>query len=149
MRKSVIGVGLLLMLIGVGVASAARELVINPREHRWYAKQNGKIVRTGVVSAGAGYCRDIRRSCRTPRGTFYIIRKGGPGCRSSRYPLPRGGAPMPYCMHFSKNYAVHGSYDVPRHRHASHGCVRVSPADARWLNQHFLSVGDRVQVMSY
>lgn len=128
---------------------ADRSLVISPRDHRWYAYDDGRLVRSGVVSAGANYCPDIGRSCRTPRGTYSVQSKGGPGCRSTRYPIGRGGAPMPYCMFFSKNYAVHGSYDVPKNRNASHGCVRVYPSDARWLNHEFLRVGDRVTVTSY
>lgn len=131
------------------ILADARSLVFSPRNHRWYAYSNGRLVRSGVASGGASYCSDIRRSCRTPTGSYRVIRKGGPGCRSSRYPLGGGGAPMPYCIHFSKNYAVHGSHDVPSNRHASHGCVRVYTQDAAWLNRSFLRIGDSVRVTSY
>ena len=132
-----------------GMLLASRSLVISPHDHRWYAYDDGRLVKSGVASAGANYCPDIGRSCRTPRGTYSVQSKGGSGCKSTRYPVGRGGAPMPYCMFFSKNYAVHGSYDVPKNRNASHGCVRVYPSDARWLNQDFLRIGDRVTVTSY
>lgn len=130
-------------------ASAGGSFVFNPRTHQWYAiNSNGKVIKQGRASGGRSYCPDIRRSCRTPSGVYRVHQKGGASCRSSRYPVGRGGAPMPYCMFYSKYYAVHGSYDVPNHN-ASHGCIRVRPADARWLNQNFMRIGTRVVVKPY
>lgn len=106
------------------------------------------MIRTGRGSGGKHYCSDVRRSCKTPSGVFRVISKGGPACRSSRYPLGKGGAPMPYCMFFSKLYAIHGSPDVPNYN-ASHGCVRVKPHDARWLSQNFIKIGTKVIIKSY
>ena len=127
----------------------AGTFVFNPRTHKWAAiNDNGKVIRSGRASGGRGYCPDIGRSCRTPSGVFHVIQKGGPSCRSSRYPVGGGGAPMPYCMFFSKYYAVHGSYDVPNHN-ASHGCIRVRPKDARWLHSNFMKIGTKVIVKSY
>lgn len=128
---------------------AGNTFVYNPKTLQWSAI-DGKnhVVRTGRGSGGRGYCPDIHRSCRTPTGTYHVVSKGGPGCRSSRYPVGRGGAPMPYCMFFSRYYAVHGSPDVPNYN-ASHGCVRVRPADARWLNQNFMHVGTKVVIKPY
>jgi lipoprotein-anchoring transpeptidase ErfK/SrfK len=131
------------------LASAGGSFVFNPRSHHWYAiNGNGKVIKQGQASGGRGYCPDIRRSCRTPTGVYRIRQKGGPGCHSSRYPVGHGGAPMPYCMFFSKYYAVHGSYDVPNYN-ASHGCIRVHPGDARWLNQNFMRVGTKVVIKPY
>lgn len=127
---------------------ASNTFIFNPRSLTWKAVQNGKVVRTGKASGGSKYCRDIRRSCRTPSGTYSIISKGSAGCRSSKYPLPHGGAKMPYCMFFSKNYAIHGSYDVPNYN-ASHGCIRVRPSDALWLHRNFIRIGTKVVVQSY
>jgi lipoprotein-anchoring transpeptidase ErfK/SrfK len=50
-----------------------------------------------------------------------------------------GGAPMPYCMHFYRGYALHGSTTVPGYR-ASHGCIRMFIEDARWLNEEFIDL---------
>lgn len=127
--------------------SSGNSFIFSPRTLQWKAMSNGKVVRTGHGSAGKGYCPDIKRSCRTPTGTFRISRMGGPGCKSSRYPVGQGGAPMPYCMFFSKYYAIHGSPDVPNYN-ASHGCVRVPTSDARWLS-NFLHVGSKVVITSY
>lgn len=128
---------------------ANNTFVYNPKTLKWQAiDQDGHVVRTGQGSAGRRYCPDIHRSCRTPTGTYTILSKGGPDCRSSRYPLGKGGAPMPYCMFFTKYYAVHGSPDVPAY-HASHGCIRVKPSDARWLSRYFMHIGTRVVVKPY
>lgn len=123
--------------------------IFSPASHAYAAyNSEGKLVRVGRASGGRSYCPDIKRSCRTPRGVFTVHSKGGPGCKSTRYPLPRGGAPMPYCMFFSKYYAVHGSNDVPNYN-ASHGCVRVTPSDAAWLSHNFMRIGTKVIVTSY
>jgi lipoprotein-anchoring transpeptidase ErfK/SrfK len=129
--------------------SAGNTFVFNPNTLTWKAiNANGKVIRSGRGSGGKHYCRDIRRSCKTPSGVFRISSKGGPGCRSSRYPLGGGGAPMPYCMFFSRYYAIHGSYDVPGYN-ASHGCVRVTPSDARWLSHSFINIGTKVIIKPY
>ena len=127
---------------------ADRSFVFNPRTHRWAAMDDGRIIKSGRASGGRSYCTDIHRACHTPVGVFRIHQKGGPECRSSRYPVGEGGAPMPYCMFFSQYYAVHGSYEVPNYN-ASHGCIRVSPSDARWLSHHFMSIGTKVIVKPY
>lgn len=127
---------------------SGRLFVFSPRKHKWYAYKNGRLVKSGRASGGKSYCRDIKRSCLTPRGNFRVIRKGSASCRSGTYPKPRGGARMDYCMFFSKYYAIHGSNSVPNYN-ASHGCIRVKPHAARWLNKNFLRIGDRVRVTSY
>lgn len=129
--------------------SAGRQFIFNPQTLSWKAiDEQGNLVRSGKGSGGRRYCPDIGRSCKTPAGVYYIISKGGPGCRSSRYPVGRGGAPMPYCMFFSQYYAVHGSPDVPNYN-ASHGCVRILPHDAKWLNQNFMKIGTKVVIKPY
>lgn len=129
--------------------SAGNTFIFNPNTLSWKAiNENGKVVRTGKGSGGKKYCADIRRGCKTPSGVYRVVSKGGSGCRSSRYPLGGGGAPMPYCMFFNKNYAIHGSYDVPNYN-ASHGCVRVQPNDARWLSSSFMKIGTKVVIKPY
>ncbi|MDP3561487.1 MAG: L,D-transpeptidase [Legionellaceae bacterium] len=137
------------ILLVPSLAEAMGTFVYNPKTLQWKAiSSNGHVIRSGRGSAGRSYCPDIRRSCRTPTGTFHISSKGGAGCKSSRYPVGKGGAPMPYCMFFSKYYAVHGSYDVPNYN-ASHGCIRVLPNDARWLSNNFMAIGTKVIIKPY
>ncbi len=130
-------------------ASGRPVFIFSPAGHAWAAySRSGNLVRTGRASGGKGYCPDIHRSCRTPRGVFTIQSKGGPGCKSTRFPVGRGGAPMPYCMFFSRYYAVHGSYEVPNYN-ASHGCIRIIPSEAEWLSHNFMTIGTKVIVTSY
>lgn len=147
LRNNLILLGSSLFLLSQ--VAQANTFIYNPRNLQWQAiNSSGKVLRTGHGSGGRNYCPDIHRSCRTPTGTFHVIGKGGASCRSSRYPVGKGGAPMPWCMYFSKYYAVHGSHDVPAHN-ASHGCIRVTPSEARWLSDNFMHVGTTVQVKPY
>jgi len=130
-------------------ALGVRVFMFSPRQRAWGAySASGVRVGHGRASGGAHWCPDIGRSCRTPRGTFYVRSKGSPSCRSGTYPKPRGGAPMPYCMFYSKYYAIHGSPNVPNYN-VSHGCIRVKPHAARWLSHNFIRIGTRVVVTSY
>lgn len=106
----------------------------------------GNLVHWGPISAAKGYCPDIRRGCHTPKGTFSIYSKQGRGCVSTKFPVGRGGAPMPYCMFFKGGFALHGSYNVPGYND-SHGCVRLFIDDAQWLNQNFTSGSRGVPVI--
>jgi lipoprotein-anchoring transpeptidase ErfK/SrfK len=74
-----------------------------------------------VSTARAGY--------HTPTGTFRptaVVRYHA----STIY----SGSPMPYSIFFLRGYAIHGSYET-RYlgRPASHGCVRLHPANAAVL----------------
>jgi L,D-transpeptidase ErfK/SrfK len=107
---------------------------------------DGKLVYWGPVSTGQDYCSDIHRGCHTSLGKFAIYEKEGPGCVSTKFPVGKGGAPMPYCMYFHKGYALHGSPEVPGYN-ASHGCVRMFVADAKWLNREFTTDEPKMTVI--
>lgn len=128
-----------------------RVVVINPRVHAWGAYgSDGKLIKAGLATAGGGYCPDIKRACHTKVGTFRVQEMRGAGCKSSRYPLPHGGAPMPYCMFFNKNQAMHGaSNSHVVEGNVSHGCVRMRTPDAAWLQGNFVQVGTKVIVKPY
>ncbi|MCE9624703.1 MAG: L,D-transpeptidase, partial [Deltaproteobacteria bacterium] len=104
----------------------------------------GNLLEWGPASGGKDWCPDTGHACKTPSGDFSVVRKSGAHCKSNKFPIPRGGAPMPYCMFFLSDYAVHGSYEVPGYR-ASHGCVRIYPEDAQWLNENFVDLPDSSQ----
>lgn len=114
-------------------ASGHEMIKVDLSDFAWAAYDpEGTLVKWGPISGG--------KSSSTITGTFTFYRKQGSGCVSSKYPIPRGGAPMPYCMHFKGGYAMHGSPIVPGF-HASHGCVRLFTDDAQWLNQNFVDTG--------
>ncbi len=113
---------------------------IDPKVLAWGAYDaTGELQAWGPVSGGKGWCPDVNRGCHTVLGKFAVYQKEGASCVSRKFPVGRGGAPMPYCMFFHGGFALHGSYDVPG-VNASHGCVRLFVPDAKWLNQEF--VGD-------
>ena len=106
----------------------------------------GNLQYWGPVSGGKGYCSDTGKRCHTALGQYSIYRKEGASCKSTKFPLGRGGAPMPYCMFFHGGFAMHGSYEVPGYN-ASHGCIRMFINDAQWLNEKFTHKEDSVPVV--
>lgn len=114
---------------------------VNLTHGTWGAYDSeGNLINSGRISGGKSFCPDINKSCKTVTGTYKIYYKKGPECKSKIFPVGKGGAPMPYCMFFHEGFALHGSNAVPNYN-ASHGCVRMSSADAKWLNQEFVNVG--------
>lgn len=124
-------------------------IIINPRKHVWGAySADGKLLRAGLATAGSSWCPDIHRACRTRSGTFRIYTLGSRSCYSKRYPVGRGGAPMPYCMFFNGHQGLHGSNQLAE-ANLSHGCVRISVSDAAWVRFNFATIGTKVVVTSY
>jgi hypothetical protein len=80
-----------------------------------------------------------RLEFKTPTGVYRIARKYGKTRMTNTRPSELTGeawdvADVPWAMKFRKNFALHGAYwhdgfGKPR----SHGCVNLSPADARWV----------------
>lgn len=126
-------------------------IIVDPRAHVFGAyTADGRLVRSGTATAGSNWCRDLGRPCRTKVGSFRIFSLGSKHCVSSRFPLGRGGAPMPYCMYFNKNQALHGSpggHVVAGN--ISHGCVRLHIPDAEWIRFNFATIGTKVIIKSY
>jgi lipoprotein-anchoring transpeptidase ErfK/SrfK len=131
-------------------ATGKKVFVFDPKATAWAAYDaEGNRVETGSASGGKDFCEDVGRPCRTVTGTFHVYSKKGEECTSSIYPVEtNGGARMPYCMHFSGGYSIHAAYEVPNYN-ASHGCIRVLPDAARWLNHNFMDVGTTVVVKPY
>lgn len=129
--------------------SPTSRIIFDKSDLAWGAYDpNGNLVKWGPAAGGKDYCPDVGRSCKTVTGTFTVYSKRGAGCSSSKYPIGKGGAPMPYCMFFHGGYALHGSPTVPGY-HASHGCVRLFNEDAEWLNQEFVDIGSTKVTVRY
>lgn len=108
--------------------------------------EEGDLVYWGPANGGKTYCSDTHEDCRSAAGKFKIYRIQGEDCMSSKYPVDRGGgAPMPYCMHYYKGYAIHGS-TLAGFVNGSRGCIRLFYSDAKWLNQDFVQLGTEVIV---
>jgi lipoprotein-anchoring transpeptidase ErfK/SrfK len=70
-----------------------------------------------------------RRGYRTPAGSYRVQRM-----ERMWYSRKYDWSPMPYSLFFAGGYAIHGSYSIRQlGRPASHGCVRLHPANARTL----------------
>lgn len=124
--------------------------VFDPKVAAWAAYDaQGKRVMTGSASGGKDMCEDVGKPCRTVTGTFRVYNKRGANCKSGEYPVEtEGGAKMPYCMYFFQGYTIHAGYEVPSYN-SSHGCIRVLPSAAKWLNEQFITIGTKVVVLSY
>ena len=132
------------------ISSTEKTIVVDPNVHAWGAYKDGQLIKAGLATAGSSWCADIGRPCRTAAGSFRIQSLGAADCKSHIYPLPKGGAPMPYCMYFHGGQGLHGSYpgNVVE-GNVSHGCVRMHVADAEWIRYNFANVGTKVVVKSY
>lgn len=120
-----------------------KTIYVSQKKLAWGAyDQDGELLWWGPISSGIGRC-NVPGGCATPTGSFRVIRKQDIDCVSTVFPRrangENGGAVMPYCMHFFRGFALHGSYEVPGYR-ASHGCVRMFIEDARWLNEEFVDL---------
>lgn len=131
-------------------ATGARQFIFDPKASAWAAyDENGVRVMTGSGSGGKNMCEDVNAPCRTVTGTFHVYNKRGAECKSGEYPVETfGGAKMPYCMYFFRGFTIHAAYDVPP-MPSSHGCIRVLPSAAKWLNEQFITIGTKVTVLSY
>ena len=124
-------------------------LIFDPRLHAFGAyDSSGTLVRWGPASGGSDWCSDLDEPCHTAKGVFHIYSWGDEDCKSRKFPLPRGGAPMPYCMYFNEGQAFHGEPNGLPGYNASHGCVRLYVSDAEWLRYSFVELpnaGNRFQ----
>jgi len=125
-------------------------MIFDPVKHAWAAYDaDGTLVNWGPATGGNTWCKDINRSCKTKSGYFRVYSLGSAGCKSSKFPVGKGGAPMPYCMFFNGGQAFHGSPGAVVAGNVSHGCVRLFVDDARWLRYNFITVGTKVIVRPY
>jgi hypothetical protein len=127
-------------------ATGEKSIFVDQSKLAWGAyNEQGELIWWGPASGGIGaqHCAKDQGDCTTPSGSFRIIRKQDENCISTVFPVrangESGGAMMPYCMHFWRGIALHGSEEVPGYA-ASHGCVRLFIQDARWLNEEFIDL---------
>lgn len=125
-------------------STGEKTIYVSQKQLAWGAyDSNGQLVWWGPISSGKANCKAELGQCKTPTGIYRVIRKQDIDCVSTAFPIRAnglsGGAVMPFCMHFFRGYALHGSYEVPGYRD-SHGCVRMFIEDARWLNEEFIDL---------
>lgn len=133
MYRLIASIAIALCAVATPLAGAvAKTLVaqVDLSEQRLHVVYKGERLVSWAVSTGrAGY--------RTPTGVFRPMRM-----YREYYSKQYDGAPMPNAIFYDRGYAIHGSYEVGSlGRPASHGCVRLHPADAEKLFELVIEVG--------
>lgn len=125
-------------------STGEKTIYVSQKDLAWGAYDaKGELIWWGPLSSGSGQCPKELGGCKTPTGSYRVIRKQDINCVSTAFPIRadgnNGGALMPFCMHFFRGFALHGSDSVPGYRD-SHGCIRMFIEDAQWLNEEFVDV---------
>jgi hypothetical protein len=112
-------------LFAVSTAQAAVLITIDKSAQRMSVSVDGATRWTWPVSTGGG-------NRATPSGSFQPFRM-----EATHFSKEWDDAPMPHSIFFTKvGHAIHGTYDVAHLGSAvSHGCVRLSAANATQLYQ--------------
>ena len=108
---------------GCGTAPAALLIKVDKSAQILTVTRDGQTLHTWPVSTGkTGYA--------TPSGSFTTFRM-----EAEHFSKEWDDAPMPHSVFFTKQgHAIHGSFDTKRlGSPASHGCVRLAPANAAKL----------------
>lgn len=106
------------------VLSAHAAVVVNvdKSRQRMVVSVDGRVLHSWPISTG-------RRGYGTPNGTYRPERLARTWFSRKYY-----NSPMPHSIFFHGGYAIHGSYEIRRlGGPASHGCVRLHPANAATL----------------
>src|SRR5215471_6956244 len=123
MRRSsvIIAIAFTVTLVA-GSAEAKLDLYIDKSSQQMSVVQNGYLLRVWPVSTG-------RDRFATPSGVYTPERLERSWFSKAYY-----NSPMPHAIFFHNGYAIHGSYDISKlGGPASHGCVRLHPANAALL----------------
>jgi hypothetical protein len=110
------------LLAGICCADATVAINVDKSRQRMTVEVDGVPRYEWAVSTGrAGYG--------TPSGVYHPQRLERVWFSKEYY-----DSPMPYSIFFSRGYAIHGSYEIRRlGGPASHGCIRLHPANAAKL----------------
>jgi len=97
---------------------------VNLSTQRMTVSEKGKVIHTWPISSG-------REGYRTPTGSYrpqWMSRM--------HYSKKYDNAPMPHSVFYHGGYAIHATYATGSlGRPASHGCIRLSPANAKTFYQ--------------
>jgi len=112
-----------LMLLATSAAQAAVDITVDKNQQRMTVAVDGVTKYNWPVSSG-------NPSHETPNGSFRTFRM-----EEDHYSKEFDDAPMPHAIFFTKQgHAIHGTDSVNRlGTPASHGCVRLSRANAQTL----------------
>ena len=128
------------------ISTTEKLITVDTHSQTLTAWQDGKIQHQTKVSTGM-------KLTPTVKGSFKVYLKypvkdmRGPSPYKNIYPTGKYHLKnVPNIMYFYQGYAIHGAYWHNNFgRVASHGCVNVPLASAKWLFD-FASVGTRIEV---
>jgi lipoprotein-anchoring transpeptidase ErfK/SrfK len=117
-----VSLGAVIAIVTASAACAAIVITVDKSSQQMSVSVDGVPRYTFTVSTGrAGYG--------TPSGTYHPQR-----LEKSWFSREYYNSPMPHSIFFHGGYAIHGSYDINRlGGPASHGCIRLHPANAATL----------------
>jgi hypothetical protein len=109
------------LLVAARSAEAAVDIHVDLSTQRMTVHADSQTYVWPVSTARSGYV--------TPRGTYHPT-----SLQLMHYSSKYDNSPMPHSIFFRGGYAIHGTYEVGHlGRPVSHGCVRLSPANAATL----------------
>ena len=112
----------ILLLMAGPAAAASVSVTVDISDQKMYVRVDNIMAYSWAVSTARGHYR-------TPVGSFHPIRM-----YSKYYSKKYHGSPMPHSIFFYGGYAIHGTTEVSRlGTPASHGCIRLDPANAKAL----------------
>lgn len=130
-------VGLLILMAGffwLAPAEARVHIDIDLTTQTMNVESSGGSYAWPISSARAGYY--------TPHGTF-----APQSLQTMHYSRKYYNSPMPHSIFFAGGYAIHGTYETGAlGRPASHGCVRISPANAAVLYELVKAEGATITI---
>jgi len=111
------------IVLGLSAPAMAKyDVVISKRHQSMTVYEDGEMINVWHVSTA-------RKGYYTPSGTFHPY-----SYQPMHYSKKFDNAPMPHSIFFSGGYAIHATPHTGNlGRPASHGCVRLHPANAAAL----------------
>ncbi len=133
--RGILGIFLLLCgFIWLAPAQARVRIDIDLTTQTMHVQSSSGSYFWPVSTARAGYV--------TPRGSFVPT-----GMQRMHYSRKYDLSPMPYSIFFAGGFAIHGTYEAAAlGRPASHGCVRLDPANAALLYQMVQAEGASITI---
>jgi lipoprotein-anchoring transpeptidase ErfK/SrfK len=120
-------------------------IVVDTYEQTMGVYRGGHLVMATLISSGSRYFP-------TRTGTFHVWTKFTHGRMTGAYFADRRDyyfiEDVPWILYYDGDRALHGAYWHDRFgAKSSHGCVNLSPYDARWLYNN-IAVGEVVVVFA-
>lgn len=108
-----------------GAAGLDKLFIIDKGVQAWAAYEHGRLERWGVVNTGAA-------GSRTPGGRYNFNWQTPERVSSESPPGEEWLMRWVFNFHHSRGFHIH-QYTMPTGAPASHGCVRLIAADAKWI----------------